>query len=162
MSTPDHAVTARHLICNAIFALGAAPVRRPVIHGNPASGTMLQPEPLAGIRAAMALGHAARRAVSDCARYGREDGLTWTQIGAAMVPAHDEYSAFLAVAADLGRGPSFAWTCPACGQTVIDEGPADHPEDAETGHGAGCERFAATVRAWNDQWKDEGDGRGGG
>jgi hypothetical protein len=159
MSTPDHAVTARHLICNAIFALGAAPVRRPVIHGNPASGTMLQPEPLAGIRAAMALGHAARRAVSDCARYGREDGLTWTQIGAAMVPAHDEYSAFLAVASELGRGPSFAWTCGSCGQVVTDSGPeaGGHPEDQEQRHSETCERFVAAIVAHEAQLEADDD-----
>ena len=165
MTPPD----ARHLIRNDIFTLGAQVIRRPVIRGDSASGTRAEPEPLAGIRAATALRHAASRAIADCARYAREDGKTWGQIGEAMGCEPDPpagvsaaETAFWAVAADLGRGPSFAWTCPACGQTVIDEGPADHPEDAETGHGAGCERFAATVRAWNDQWKDEGDGRGGG
>jgi hypothetical protein len=143
----------RDLIARDIFALGAEAVRRPVIHGDPESGTMIQPEPLAGIRAATALRHAASRAVADCARYAREDGKTWAQIGAAMQPAHDEYAAFLAVASQLGRGPSFAWTCGECGQTVIDYGPeAGSPEDQETGHGEGCTRLAAEIaaRIWEE------------
>ena len=154
MTTPD----ARNLIRNDITILGAAVVRRPRIRGDSASGTKAEPEPLAGIRAATALRNAASRAVSDCARYAREDGKSWTEIGAAMEPARDQYSAFLAVASHLGRGPSFAWTCPACGQTVIDYGPEEGPNDSERGHGDGCERFVATIEAWDAQWEDDSDG----
>src|ERR1019366_10085848 len=108
------------LIRNAIFVLGAAVVRRPVIRGDSASGTRAEPEPLAGIRAATALRHAASAAAADCARYAREDGKTWGQIGEAMGCEPDPpagvsaaETAFWAVASDLGRGPPFAWTCPA-------------------------------------------------
>jgi hypothetical protein len=169
VSAPD----ARHLIRSAIWDLGAGVARRPVIHGDPNSGTIAEPEPLAGIRAATALRYAAGRAIADCARYAREDGKTWTEIGEAMgyKPNLDTpdpldccgtrssvgESAFRAVASDLGRGPSFAWTCPVCSQTVIDKGPGDHPEDAETGHGDGCKRLAATVQAWNAQWEDDSE-----
>ena len=152
MTAPDA------LIRNAIFTLGAGTVRRPVIRGDAASGTTAQPEPLAGIRAATELRHAASRAVSGCVRYAREDGKSWTEIGAAMEPARDQCSAFLAVASHLGRGPSFAWTCPACGQTVIDYGPEAGPNDSEQGHGDGCERFVATIEAWDAQWEDDTDG----
>ena len=162
MTAPD----TRHLIRNDIFTLGAQVIRRPVIRGDSASGTKAEPEPLAGIRAATALRNAASRAVSDCARYAREDGKTWTEIGAAMEPAHDQYSVFLSVASQLGRGPSFTWTCAACGQVVIDHGPeAGHPSDAEEGHSGGCSRFAAEIEAWDHwagpygtKWEDDSDG----
>ena len=156
--TPDP----RNLIRNDITILGAAVVRRPVIRGDPASGTKAEPEPLAGIRAATALGHAVSRVKADCARYAREDGVTWEQIGEALgfkpgpdLPPVGE-SAFRVLASDLGRGPSFAWTCMACGQTVIDYGPeAGHLSEQETGHAEGCERFAADLEAW--QWGDGSD-----
>ena len=149
----------RDLILRDIFTLGVKVVRRPVIRGDSALGTTPQPEPLAGIHAATTLRHAASRAVAECARYAREDGKTWTEIGAAMEPAHGEDSAFLAVASQMGRGPTFAWPCPACGQTVIDYGPeAGSPEDQETGHGQGCTRLAAVIAAWNAQWEDDTDG----
>ena len=151
------------LIRNAIFVLGAAVVRRPVIRGDSASGTRAEPEPLAGIRAATALRHAASAAAADCARYAREDGKTWEQIGEALgfkpgpdLPPVIE-SAFRVLASHLGSGPSFAWTCPACGQTVIDHGPEAGPHDSEQGHGDGCERFVATIEAWDAQWEDDSE-----
>jgi hypothetical protein len=148
----------RDLIRNDIFALGAPAVKRPVVRGAPRTGMLQHPEPLAGIRAATALRHAASRAVADCARYAREDGKTWAEIGAAMEPPHDEYSAFMAVASQMGRGPSFAWTC-SCGPVVIDYGPeAGSPADQETGHAEGCTRLAATVAAREAEiarWEDD-------
>src|ERR1019366_8846879 len=133
------------LIRNAIFVLGAAVVRRPVI------------------RAATALRHAASAAAADCARYAREDGKTWEQIGEALgfkpgpdLPPVIE-SAFRVLASHLGSGPSFAWTCPACGQTVIDHGPEAGPHDSEQGHGDGCEQFVATIEAWDRQWEDDSE-----
>jgi hypothetical protein len=151
--TPDP----RNLIRNDITILGAAVVRRPVIHGDPGSGTRAEPEPLAGIRAAAALRHAASRAAADCTRYAREDGKTWAEIGEAMGTGPDPDAAFLAVASRLGRGPSFAWTCGSCGQTVLDYGPEAGLHDSEQGHGDGCERFAAMIEAWDAAWK-EADG----
>jgi hypothetical protein len=162
MTDPD----ARRLIRNAIFdlTLGTGVVRRPVIRSDSASGYRAEPEPLAGIRAATALGHAVGRAKADGARYAREDGETWEQIGEALgfkpgpdLPPVSE-SAFRVLASDLGRGPSFAWTCPACGQRVIDYGPEEGPNDSEQGHGDGCERFVATIEAWDAQWEDDSDG----
>jgi hypothetical protein len=148
----------RDLIRNAIFALAAETVKRPVVRGKPRTGMHLQPEPLAGIRAACALRHAASRAIADLARYAREDGKTWAEIGAAMEPPHDEYAAFLSVADQMGRGPSFAWTC-SCGHVIVDYGPgAGHPEEAEQGHREGCTRFAALVAAHEAetaQWEDD-------
>src|ERR1035437_7361264 len=122
MPPPD----ARHLIRNDIFTLGAQVIRRPVIRGDSASGTRAEPEPLAGIRAATALRHAASRAIADCARRAPADGMTWGQFGEATGCAPDPpagvsaaETAFWAVASDHGRGPSFAWTCPACAWMVI-------------------------------------------
>ena len=154
MSTPEP----RDLIRNAIFALGAGTVKRPVVRGKPRTGMHPQPEPLAGIRAACSLRHAASRAIADLARYAREDGKSWAEIGAAMEPVHDEYSAFGAVASLMSRGPSFAWTC-ACGPVITDHGPGPgHPYDQEQGHSDGCVRFAAKVAAYEARMEDEDGG----
>lgn len=151
-------MTARDLIRNAVRSLaieaGAQMVERPVLRGEPGGHTRPEPEPLAGITAASALAAAARGAIRDHARYAREDGLAWSQIGEALGQGDDPEAAFLRVAADLGRGPSFAWTCPACQATVIDRGPEYGPLDAETGHADGCGRLAEAVRAWEGE-RDE-------
>ena len=43
----------------------------------------------------------------------------------------------------------FPWTCPSCGGNVRDYGPALPPDEAEKGHAEGCERYAATMTAWD-------------
>jgi hypothetical protein len=155
VSTPEP----RDLIRNAIFALAPEVVKRPAVRGVPRTGMLEHPEPLAGVRAATALRDAAVLAIADLARYAREDGKSWAEIGAAMEPVHDEYSAFGSVASQLGRGYSFAWTCPACGQVVLDYGPeAGVPADQEQGHGGGCTRFAALVAAHEARMEDEDGG----
>src|SRR5689334_3971222 len=114
-------MTARDLIRNAIRSLaieaGARMVERPELRGEPRGKTRPEPEPLAAITAASALAAAARGAIRDQARYAREDGLAWGQIGEALGQGDDPEAAFLRVASDLGRGPAFAWTCPACEAT---------------------------------------------
>ena len=157
----------RQLIRRGLRDLGVAFTPRPIFPGNPESATTETPEPLPGIRAALKLKHAAERAIADCARCAREDGRSWGLIGEAMGYADDPQPgmasvaehAFAALASDLGRGPSFAWTCPACDRTVIDRGPEQgHPEDAEEGHAEGCTRMAAAIAAYDAQWKDEDNG----
>lgn len=123
-------------------------------------------DPLAALRALTSLRGEAVRAEREAARRAREDGRLWSQIGEAMGFADDPAPgmtsvaehAFLAVASDLGSGPSFAWTCLSCLQVVIDYGPeTGSPADAEHGHAEGCERLAEMARAWDASWEDEDD-----
>jgi len=153
----------RQLIRRDLRDLGVTFSRRPIFPGNPESATTETPEPLPGIRAALKLRYAADRDIADCARYAREDGQTWDEIGDALgcKPDRGDWgestgeAAFRQLASDLGRGPSFAWTC-SCGQTIIDTGPANgHPEDREQGHGEGCTRLAAEIAAWRARWEGE-------
>jgi hypothetical protein len=154
MSTPSP----RHLIRNAIWEMTRQPedAGRPVLRYLAAGG---EPDPLAVITAAASLSREAARATRDHARRAREAGKSWDQIGEALGPQGDgglASHAFYLLASDLGRGPSFAWTCGACGQTVIDYGPeAGSPEDQESGHGEGCTRLAAAIVAWDAQWEDD-------
>jgi hypothetical protein len=160
----DHA---RDLIRTAVFTLvreaGAPVTSRPLIASEPDGIQVPEPESLAAITAARHLEWAARDAVRRHVKSAREDGRGWHAIGEALGFADDPQPgmtsiaehAFAVVASDLGMGCSFGWTCPDCLNTVIDYGPELPPHDAEHGHAEGCERFAATVRAWNEQWEDE-------
>jgi hypothetical protein len=64
------------------YMTGAQIVHRPPWPG--ASFTEEQPEPGAGIRAALALGRAARAGVRVYIQRGREAGMTWEQVGEAL------------------------------------------------------------------------------
>jgi hypothetical protein len=146
---------------------GGQMVRRPVFRDRPSADWMRdEPEPLAGIRAAVALEHEARRAIAESARYAREDGISWEQIGETLIPAHPRVEgssraeaafARLSWSYDQWQSPSFNWTCPACLQLIRDYGPGigGHPSEIEEGHAESCERLAATVAAWNAQREDE-------
>jgi hypothetical protein len=127
-----------------------------------------EPEPLAGIRAAAGLQFEAGQAIARAARFAREDGLTWEQIGEALYPGKrgpdgdrpKSVRAFsqLASAYDIGwESPSFSWTCQACGKRVSDYGPdgGTHPSDTEQGHAESCTRLAAAVAEYMAQWEDE-------
>jgi hypothetical protein len=125
-----------------------------------------EPEPLAGIRAAASLQFEAGQAVARSARYAREDGLSWEQIGEALYPAKPEpgderksVRAFnrLAYTYETFRSPSFTWSCPACGKRVTDYGPDSgmHPSEAEEGHAESCTRLAAAVAEFDAYWEDE-------
>ncbi len=150
--------TARDLIRRDIFTLVPDRIDRPVIPDRPDAGTVPKPDPLPGIAAAAALRDEATAAIRDCARYAREDGRSWAQIGEAM-GCPDPDAAFLHVAERTGRYPSLAWRCPSCGELVTDYGPAlSAAADPEQGHAEGCERFAEAVRAWDAQWKDDENG----
>jgi hypothetical protein len=153
----------RDLIRNDVFALGAPVVRRPVRSGQPDKGTLPDPEPLAGISAAVSLRNAASGVIRDCARHAREDGQTWEEIAVVLGCERDEYgtsageAAFRELASDLGDGLSFMWGCPSCGRLVSDRGPDAGLHDSERGHGDGCERRAAEIAAWDAQWGDGSD-----
>lgn len=122
-------------------------------------------DPLTGLAAAALLSRAASGAVRDHVLAARQAGRAWREIGEAYgPPARDGRQVFDLLAADLGDGPVFGWPCPSCTRVVADHGPGQGgPRDAERGHGDGCERFAATVAAWDrlrDEGSEEGDGDG--
>ena len=141
MTDPGH--LAREEIYGALYRLtGNVGDPRSAVH-----------DPLAALRVLMALRAAVSGAERDAIRRAREDGTTWAEIGAAMsLPA---VAAFGRFASDFGRGPAFPWKCQSCGAPVSDGGPEMPLSDAERGHAEGCERFAATLAAWDEQWRDE-------
>jgi hypothetical protein len=120
---------------------------------------------MAGLQAAVALKHAARKLSLDYVRYAREDGHPWQDIGIALGFSDDpEAGISAAVAAyDYATGTtptwrSFAWVCLQCRATIIDHGPeAGHPADCEQGHADDCTRLAAAVAAWDASRDDEAD-----
>lgn len=151
-----------------VRAAGGQFTDRPLVRSEPDGGKVSEPEPLAGITAAVAVEREARRLCLESVRYAREDGLAWREMGAALgfrVTAVDpddhgageslarlayEYAVPGHVAADY-----FVWTCPACRKLIRDYGPELGPHEAEQGHAGGCARFAATVAEWEGQWGDE-------
>jgi hypothetical protein len=141
-------------------ARGAEIRERPAWPG--AAITTRYAEPLAGIRAAQTVRHAADRVAGDYVKYARVEGIGWREIGAALGLAQDgQRTGYdLAVAAyeqvagqpDGFRNPSFYYACAACEQGITDRGPYEsHPEDNERGHAAGCTRLAADITAWQAQ-----------
>jgi hypothetical protein len=143
----DPASAARQWIRQSVTAMTGGP-------GDPHSAVH---DPLEALGALTQLRAALAQAERDAARRAREDGKSWREIGEAL-GRPDPDAAFLRVAERAGRYPVAPWACGDCGHMVIDRGPdAGHPEDQERGHAEGCERFAATVAAWDDA--DEGDGR---
>jgi hypothetical protein len=136
---------------------------------GPDSGlTVDYADPAAGIRFAAVLRDCARQEIREYIKYARQEGLTWEQVGEALNlgPVAEERGAWIAeVAFDYAANAErarlfetlmFAWTCPACGGTVLDRGPgAGHPEDDEPGQMAGCRRLAAAVAEYDARWADE-------
>ena len=131
-----------------------------------AASTFEYAEPGAGIAIARAVELAARSEARQYIKYARADGQSWQQIGAALgitgggvgvgaSIAEAAYEYAVGPRDTWNSDPSFAWTCPACGQGIHDRGPYDGPRDAERGHADGCGRLAATVAAWDAQWADE-------
>jgi hypothetical protein len=128
--------------------------------------TIIDAEPMAGLRAATSLMHAALQLTTDYIRQAREDGHSWHEIGIALnLGDHADPSESVACAAydyagdSRGNGwRSFAWSCPACHQTVIDNGPeVGHPADAEAGHADDCPRLASAIAAWGALWEAEAE-----
>lgn len=149
------------------------------MRGRPAwpgavSNTIREPEPLAGIRAALAVQQAVKAAVRNYISTARSDGLPWHQIGDLLREAgaigdselaEDDSPYYVAVAAfeyaaswsaDLFRDPTFGWTCQSCGHRITDRGPYDsNPLDNQSGHGAGCSGLEAELATYEAAWEDE-------
>ena len=162
----SHARSAMERAAVEIAAANGAEVAEE--HAWPGSLIMVsRTEPLAGIRAAGVLRNLAARIEHGYIRRARERGDTWQEIGTALgldAAAHElGERAFEHVTdaehAERFAGLSFAWTCPGCGELVSDRGPYEsHPEDNERGHGDGCTRMAAALRAHElrmSAWDDE-------
>jgi hypothetical protein len=122
-------------------------------------GTTREAEPLAGIRAARMLEHATARLSHDYLRYARQDGVGWSDIGAALGMKNDPVTGHSAAeqAYEHAAGEpvaqfdphSFYYSCGSCAQGVTDRGPYNsHPHDRETGHAETCARMTAEVNAW--------------
>lgn len=168
MTDPDYAARreAGNAVHRLVRAAGGGFAGRPLIRSDPDSRQVPEPEPLAGIAAAVAVEREARRLCLESVRYAREDGLSWHAIGEALGFADHPPRGMTSVAehafqqAVPGHAAAdyFVWTCPSCRQLVRDYGPELAPHDAEQGHAEGCGRFAATVSAWDAQW-DEGNER---
>jgi len=149
----------RAVIARLVQEAGAQMTARPVIRSEPDGPGTPEPEPLAGITAAVAAERAARQCCLESVRYAREDGLGWEQVGAALgFTGQGAGSRAYAYACPGGSwGDWLSWTCPACRAIVRDHGPeAGSPADAEQGHADGCARLAATIAARDARWEDEG------
>ena len=157
-------------IDNAILrmarAAGAEIRERPIWPGSAITGQYA--DPAKGIRFALMLRDSATQAIREHIKRGRQEGLTWHQVGEALnlAAVAEERGAPLGevafdYAADVEHArpwstPSFPWTCPACGALVSDRGPFEsHPEDNEPGHAEGCERMARLVAEHDARWADE-------
>jgi hypothetical protein len=151
MSDSDY--EARELVRRAIREAVQRDGGEMILRSGPA-GTTLEPEALAGIAAAAAIGHESRRLIGRYARQAREDGRTWADIARALGRDSDPAAVYRLLAVDLGSGLVFTWTCPACGGNVSDRGPEYSPEYAEEGHMEDCARFTTAVEAHNAQWED--------
>jgi hypothetical protein len=157
----------RRAVHEVVRATGGRTTARQVFRDRPdLDMTVTEVEPLAGLRAATQLKHAAHRLTLDYARQAREDGRSWHEIGTGLgLGGPEPYCTSPAAAAydyatrtgPPGR-PIFAWVCPACRASVRDRGPeAGHPADCEEGHADGCPRLVAAAAQWTASW-DEQDG----
>lgn len=122
----------------------------------------MEPTPLAGLRAALAVVEAAQQQAYKFARGLRGEGTPWREIADLLqVPWSDEYArperAYeLVLGPDPDGGSRFHarsvyWRCGGplgCGQYITDRGPYDgYPGNNESGHADGCRRLAAEVEA---------------
>src|SRR5215470_16044431 len=108
-------------------------VTRPLLSGEPDGPTTRDAEPLAGLRTARAAELAARGLARHYVRAAREDGHSWTVIGAGLrLPSGGYVGTAETIAEAAFRyaagppdshwnqtyGPSVTWRCPACGGLV--------------------------------------------
>jgi hypothetical protein len=157
-----------------VLGTGGHIVTRPIVSSEPDGPATRDAEPLAGLGAARAAELAARGLARRYVRAAREDGHSWTVIGAVLgLPSGGDAGAGETIAEAAFRyaagppnshwnqtyGPSVTWRCPACGGLVSDRGPASGPRDDEPGHNAGCQRLATAVAAWEASWADEEAGQ---
>lgn len=161
----DRGYAARREARSAAFRLaldsGASTVTRQSSFGD---STILDVEAAAGLRAARDLEQAARHCTLQYIRQAREAGYTWHDIGTVMrlTPDRDQAEttaeAAFTYATDPDSsytrtyGPSFAWKCPSCTSTILDQSLDNGPADNERGHAENCPRLAATIEAWDAEW----------
>jgi hypothetical protein len=174
----DLAARARQEVHAAIQRIvagtGGQIVTRPIVSSEPDGPATRDAEPLAGLGAARAAELAARGLARRYVRAAREDGHSWTLIGAALrLPSGGDAGAGETIAEaafcyaagppnshwNQTYGPSVTWRCPACGGLVSDRGPVSGPRDDEPGHAAGCQGLATAVAAWEASWADEEAGQ---
>lgn len=129
-----------------------------------------EPQPLAGLHAALTVVELAQAQAYTFAAALRGEGSTWRQIADLLkVPWSDEYSrverAYELVAGGNAYGHrqlSICWTCGGpigCGSRVTDYGPYNGcPDDNETGHAGGCRRLAFEVEEWGRE-REESEAR---
>lgn len=164
----------RRAVLDLVRQSGGRTVTRPMFRDRTdLDMTTSDAEPMAGILAARHLEHAAREFARGYVRQAREDGRTWHEIGAALdlgaSAAHRGVSLAEAAYDDSAGDPdgeyarrygrTFAWTCPACRATVIDQGPCSGPASDERGHADDCQRLTGAIAAWEAQWNETGFGR---
>jgi len=178
IARPDLAARARQEVHAAIHRIvagtGGQIVTRPIVSTEPDGPATRDAEPLAGLAAARAAELAARGLARRYVRAAREDGHSWTVIGAALrLPSGGDAGAGETIAEAAFRyaagppgshwnrtyGPSVIWRCPACGGLVSDRGPVSGPRGDEPGHAAGCQRLAAAAAAWEASWPGEEAGQ---
>lgn len=169
-----HASDGIKVLINRLASEAGAKMRERPAYPGAVSVIIREPEPLAGIRAALVAQQAAKVAVRDYIATARSDGLPWDEIGGTLreagaigdgdLPEGDspyyvaaaafEYAA--SWSADLFHDPKFGWTCQSCGHRITDRGPYDsNPQDNQRGHADGCSRLASEIAAYNAAWEDE-------
>jgi hypothetical protein len=105
---------------------------------------------------------AARAEVERAMRRVREEGQDWRAV-ALLLGLDDlactitdpaqlafDYIAQLPAAPEFGR-PRLLWDCPACGQTVADDGPGRSRAIRQQGHVSGCGCLASDVAEWEQE-----------
>lgn len=119
-----------------------------------------EPQPLAGLKAALTVARMAQGRAYTFAVALRGEGSSWSAIADLLeIPWSEEYArverAYELVAGpgpSTYSGPRVYWTCGGprgCGQYVTDHGPYDGwPSDCESGHADGCQRLAAEIEAY--------------
>jgi hypothetical protein len=148
-----------------VLGTGGQIVTRPIVSSEPDGPASRDAEPLVGLGAARAAELAARGLARRYVRAAREDGHSWTVIGAALrLPSGGDVGAgetiaeatfrFAAGPPDSHWNPSVTWRCRACGGLVSDRGPVSGPRDDEPGHAGGCRRLAAAAAAWEASWAE--------
>ncbi|HUZ53111.1 MAG TPA: hypothetical protein VMU94_11360 [Streptosporangiaceae bacterium] len=155
----------RRAVLEWVRQTGAEIIRRPVIRGRDDCGALDDAGPVDGLVAARAIELQARKSVRDYCCDAREAGMGWKKIGELLnleLEAERQDISVAEAAYDIAAGPcdshwaqtygrSFLWTCGSCGAVIGDEGPERWPGDFRRGHGKGCRRLAAEIRAYNRQ-----------
>lgn len=122
---------------------------------------------LTAVAAAAAISRVAQAVARNYANQARGEGRSWAEIATALDgslmldtqnsddPGLDAFH-WEAPTPSLRHDPiTTSWRCTSCGSRVTDRGPyAGHPADNEEGHGQGCLRHAAEIRA-HTAWMDD-------